>query len=465
MVRERVETAAEWLKRVVTKPRSELTRWQAAVRYGYDLFRYGAKQLHEDRASQMAAALTFRTLFAIFPMAVVTTVIFKGLKGTEHFESLVGGVIEASGLASVQVTPVDGVEVAGEETISLGIWLQQLIAQAAQIDLGTLGWVGFAVLIYAAIAMMVTIEEACNVVYRAPQGRSWLRRVPVYWTVLTISPAAVGLLLYLDAQVAQWFTTVDLWPWLLNVFRMFWSIGILWLLLFCIYVLVPNTQVAWRAAAAGSFIAALGVLIGKEILGEYVARFLSFRYLFGSLGFVPVFMFWLYLMWHVALFGLEVSATLQMVGGRRIDELERKASQHAVFDPSSVVVVMEVIAEHFTQGRRCNLRHISQATGIPESTIAQMVEPLLKAGLVHRLDGDENGLTLAKPPDTITAAELLDIGFNLTAGYDRSAQSSLVRQLRRVQQDEAAKSTLASIVAARLDLTGGEDQDSRANGR
>ena len=54
---ERIEQVTDWVKRVITQPRSELTRWQKRVRFAYDLGRYGAKQLDEDNASQMAAAL------------------------------------------------------------------------------------------------------------------------------------------------------------------------------------------------------------------------------------------------------------------------------------------------------------------------------------------------------------------------------------------------------------------------
>jgi membrane protein len=60
--------------------------------------------------------------------------------------------------------------------------------QVGDLNLETLGWIGLAVMIYAAVAMMVTIENCFNTIYRAPEGRSWLRRLPTYWTVLTLGP-------------------------------------------------------------------------------------------------------------------------------------------------------------------------------------------------------------------------------------------------------------------------------------
>ena len=53
------------LRRAINEPFRELNRWQRAARFTYDLGRYGARQLKEDRAPQMASALAFRTLFGL----------------------------------------------------------------------------------------------------------------------------------------------------------------------------------------------------------------------------------------------------------------------------------------------------------------------------------------------------------------------------------------------------------------
>ena len=71
MAKNRLQPVYDWLKRVITHPQEELTRWQMTVRFAYDLGRYGAAQLKRDRAPQMAAALSFRTLFGLLPVLVV----------------------------------------------------------------------------------------------------------------------------------------------------------------------------------------------------------------------------------------------------------------------------------------------------------------------------------------------------------------------------------------------------------
>jgi membrane protein len=63
----------------------------------------------------------------------------------------------------------------------------------------------------------------------------------------------------------------------------------------------------------GAFVAALLLLVGKESLGLYFNHALSLQHMYGSLGLVPVFMFWLYLMWLIVLLGLQISAIVQQV--------------------------------------------------------------------------------------------------------------------------------------------------------
>ena len=61
-----------------------------------------------------------------------------------------------------------------------------------------------------------------------------------------------------------------------------------------------------------------------------------------SLGLVPLFMFWVYLMWLAVLFGLQVSATLQMLHGRKLDEVDHKAVRAGISQTPFFIVADSV---------------------------------------------------------------------------------------------------------------------------
>ncbi len=448
MLRTLIHDIAEWTTRVVTHPREELTHWQATARFWYDLARVGARQLQEDRALQMAAALAFHTLFALMPLAIVSTALFKGMQGVDKLQSLVHQLVQTAGLDAVRIMPADGAAATGAaEGISLGTWLEDMIGKFGTIDLETLGLLGLALMIYAAVARMVTVEDCFNTIYRAPQGRPWLRRVPVYWTVLTVGPIGIALLFLVDTHVGRWIASVDASGGLLRMLGVVWSIGLITLMLLGTFVLLPNTHVSWRSAVGGAFASAVLLHVGKVGLAAYVNNAFSFSQLYGPLGFVPVLMIWTYAMWICILFGVELAAIVQRLGGRRdeLEEMERIRLRGGVVDSTSVLLLMEVVAEGFESGRAVSLAHVVEETGLPEPVAAEILGKLVTQGFVHRVAGVESAYTLARPPEDITADSLIEFGHGMLHERNGRRKSRAIEALRHSQRELAANTTLAGL--------------------
>jgi membrane protein len=446
MVRQRIQTTRDFFRRVATQPRHELSRWQLALRYGYDLIVYGWKQLNETRAPMMAAALSFRTLFGLLPVLVVGTVLVRALMSPDQFKVFLAGGIDTLvaklGLQQVLIYPPSEV---GTEGLTLALWLRKLVDPITEINLAALGWVGLALLIYSAIGLMVTVENSFNVIYRAPEGRSWGRRVPVYWTCLTIAPAAIGLATFVDSRFNSFIESVGGYHWLLTTARLTWSFTLTWSVLFFIYWLVPNTTVAVRPAATGAIISALLIEIGKRTMGAYLEHAISFRQLYGALGLIPLFMFWVYVMWMVILFGLEVSAAVQMLKGRPVQDIEPSKPQRGIVDPASVLTVMRVVAQRFERALPTSARQVADSTGLAESVVAQMFQQLIEARFLHRVEHEETCVTLARPPAQIVAGELIDLGFRMVDEGISGARPPLVERLREAQRSLTARITLAGL--------------------
>lgn len=438
------------LKRTMTHPREELNRFQRAVRFCYDLGRYGARQLQYDRAPQMAGALAFRTLFALLPVMVLGTVLIRAFRGFDEMRTRLAALFNQWGLDDYQVTfgtgQADSPVAAGQ---SVSQWLLGLIGEVEKINLAAIGWVGLAVVIYSAIGLMVTIEKSFNIIYRAPEGRSWVRRLTVYWTVLTLGPAAIIVAMYLGNVLDSFSSRQGGWWSLFRAAPVLWNYFALWLVTFALYKLIPNTNVTLRPALFGALLAAVLLELGKRTLGAYFARAVSFGQLYGSLGLIPVFMFWVYVMWLVILFGLEVSATLQKLGGRRLEEMDQK-ERTGLVDPAAVLIVMQVIAQQFESSQPTTARSIADETGIGEATVARMLERLISAGFLHRLEGDDNAVGLARPPEQVSADELIEIGYLMADEGAAERKSSVVKRLREAQKSLAAQITLATLAADRV---------------
>lgn len=447
-IRTGIASIAHWLQRVITEPRHELDRWQRAVRFVYDLARTGARQLRRDQAPQMAAALAFHTLFGLFPVLLVGMIVVKAVQGTDVFLEVVGHLLASAGLDQVTVIPPASAAIAtGSASMTLSQWLEGLVGQAADVSLAAVGWIGLALIIYAAVGLMVTIENSFNAICRAPEGRSWTRRVPLYWFILTVSPVALALMAFADDWFGQWIASLETWQFVAVTLRVVWSFSFVWLFMFAVYTLIPNAIVSLRPAMAGALVAALLLEIGKRTMGAYLANAFSISQLYGSLGLVPLFMFWVYLMWLVVLFGLEVTITLQSLHGRELDEIESHRAADGMVEPTEVVTVMEVIARRFGAGQPAPIRSIADAAALPESVVRSMTERLIEAGLLHRLEGTGDAVGLALPPEQVSTDQLLEIGFAWIDAAGHRLPSPLAQQLREAQTALASQVTLASLVA------------------
>ena len=436
MVGKYIQAAYDWLKRAITQPMSELDRWEKAARFAHDLGNYGARQLRRDRAPQMAGALAFRTLFGLLPVLVMGAVVIRALRGPDEFFGRINDVLIALGLYEI-----------GEQGNTLGDMIASFAQQAATYNASAIGTVGMLVLVYSAISLMVTIENSFNTVYRAPEGRSWWKRMPMYWFVLTLGPVVIGVSFMVDQRVDDWIAHVQAWKWLLASAAVLWELATTWFVLAVAYLLIPNTAIRVRPALLGAFVAALLLLVGKRFLGVYLSNAVSITQFEGSLGLIPLFMFWVYVMWLVVLFGLEVAATLQSLAGRTLGEMEERSPRTGLFDPASILAVMEVIAERFAESAPTSRRELADKCGLPESTVGHVLNHLIDAGLLHRLESGEGAVTLARPPERIAGSELMDIAFEIVDSGSTARQPVLVGALREAQRDLAAQSTLAGLVS------------------
>ena len=83
------------LTRLMTGFKADFLRLEFPARF-LQVCRYAARELREHRARQMAAALTFHTIFAPIPVVVLAILVFRALGGEallgEFIDQLLGAV-------------------------------------------------------------------------------------------------------------------------------------------------------------------------------------------------------------------------------------------------------------------------------------------------------------------------------------------------------------------------------------
>ena len=181
---------------------------------------------------------------------------------------------------------------------------------------GQLTLPGMVQLILTALLLIVRIERAFNLIWRVPAARSLKDRIVMYWSVLTLGPLAVGAAIALSAQpifeqYTMGITSGSFWRGM-GVFSLSW-VGFT-----VMFILVPNRRVHIGYAAVGAFLSALLFAIAKKGFVTFVAN-ASFNVIYGTLASIPIFLFWIYLVWIVVLLGASLAASLSTFSDRETE--------------------------------------------------------------------------------------------------------------------------------------------------
>lgn len=495
-----------WIKKLehelrvtLTKPRDQLTRGQRTIHLSIDLARHARRLLRENSASTMAAALTYRTIFGLVPMVVMALIVFKAFGGFDDSkEGLTDLVYEYLNLnievaatvdgdppedaAPIETDP-DGDTEAPEEIdswisdqIDLVFGEEDAIAEAealeqeranaemrARIDelvgglaegatsisVGSIGVVGMLLLIWAAVGLIITVEKTFNVIFRAPSGRPWHVRIPIYWAMITLGPVLIWASYYISTQLVDAVEHVPVVSTLMGILNHFTALLVTWLLFVLLFKLMPNAQVAIKPAMAGAMVSALCWELMKAALRWYVENAVipsSNAQLYGSLALIPVLLFWVYLSWLVVLAGLQVTHILQTLPAHRRGKFAAEKQGNApsaTRDPWLVIPVMSAVAQQFDQGKTSGIDDIAEQVGAPIATVSKIIDELVGRGLLHRLPNDDgpSDLTLAMPPGKIRIADLVSSTPN-DANLSKLPGHELLMQLAQAQDKALADVTL-----------------------
>jgi len=201
--------------------------------------RFTLARFLDEGCLQAAGALALTTLFALVPLVTAVFGIMAAFPVFTDWRDAVTGFVFRN------FVPATGEAVQG--------YITQFATNASKATA-----VGIVVLLASGVALMLSIEDAFNRIWRVPRGRGTTSRVVRYWAVITLGPmlvvAALGVSSYLFALpfLEQVDTEFSLKSRLLGLLPFL----IQWLTLFCAYALIPNRSVRWRDAAIGALVAA-----------------------------------------------------------------------------------------------------------------------------------------------------------------------------------------------------------------
>lgn len=449
---------ARALERIISQPGHQLGQWARLLRFQVMLWRFCARRLHQNNVMAMSAALSFRTIFALIPFLVLALLSMKSLGVLENASDTLRQFLDASGFSQIAVLAEaeDATTQAAQDATSTGgrvinvaDEIEKIVAGVeAKLTFERIGPVGGILLVWTALTLLTTIERSLNRIFEAPRSRSLGRRVLIYWSVTTLGPLLLAVTVFFGRSVVESWRGDSFLGWLLVAVGRLGPILVGILVLSAAYALMPNTAVRYRAAIGGALAAVPLWLLAKWGFSFYVERLVVKGNLYGVLGALPLFLFWLNLSWLIFLFGAELAHAAANLRGMEL--AERAAS--TVLGPSDLLASAVAVARGYLGGDGpMALPAIAARLEIPDESAQRLLHQLTEAGILCAVaDSREGRYTLARSPDTIRVMEIMELGDpRLTASA--ASGDAVAAAVARV-----ASRTVASIEDLTLaDLAGG----------
>lgn len=247
-----------------------------------------------DDVGDVAAALTFRGILAIFPFLLFLVSLAGVLIDPKQAQSLIE--------ALSKVAPKEVTNILGERI--------QALATSNPVGLLTVGGVGA---IWAASGGIVALMDSLNKAYGVEESRPmWKQRgIAVATTlvaaVLSIFSAAAVVAAPPLARRFLGPTAESVVTWLrlpvAGLVMMF-----LWALM---YFVLPDVKQKFRFITPGSVVGVLIWVVASWGFSKYVANFGSYDVNYGAIGGVIVLLLWMWISAQVILLGAEINAILE----------------------------------------------------------------------------------------------------------------------------------------------------------
>ncbi len=446
-----------------TEPSQAVSRWREEWSRLVSVGRLGIGGLYRSQIPRMAAAMSYRTIFSIIPVMAIGLLIFGSFVSEDEVDAGVRRVLDYAGISQISAAPIedttpqdidpqpienpqdaqqqieDNQDQPSEQSSAANI--EELISNLinrvnTSIRNVPTGWIALAslvVLIYAAMSMLIEIEKSFNQLCAAPAGRPWLRRLMLYWTMLTLGTLLLAATFIVGDTLAKWIISVSgdtgRGGTIGATFASFGvSVLISTILMLSAYLTIPNTKIKIRPALAGAFMAAILWELGKAGFTMYLRNATGYTKFYGSLAILPLFLLWVYVTWVIVLLGMQATHGLQhftrlVNKGLATLSGESENSNPVLLDPLILVGVGGVIANRFAEGHTTTADQLASEMDIDSSLAATLLDALQRADLLNLISQGEDAdaaYTLARPSDQIQLTELLDAGDHLDRLRDQT---------------------------------------------
>lgn len=311
------------------------------------------REFMDDDCTDLAAALTYYAVLALFPaMIALLSVLSLVGQGESAVASLLD-IAEQLGAGSAVDT------------------LEPVLLELSRAPRAGLALVlGLVIALWSASGYVTSFGRAMNRIYEIGEGRPIWKLRPAMLALtafLVVLVAIVALLLVVSGPVAQAVgdilglgsTAVLVW----NILKWPLLLAIVVAVVAVLYYFTPNVrQPRFRWISVGAVVAIVVWILASALFGLYVANFASYDATYGALAGIVVLLLWLWITNLALLFGAELDAELERGRELQAGVAAEETVQLPAKDTRASTKAEKKRQEDIRRGRRLRLSHTDTDT-------------------------------------------------------------------------------------------------------
>jgi membrane protein len=340
-----------------------------------------------------AMSLVYTTLLSVVPLLAVSFSVLKAFGVHNQVAPLLEEFLRPLG--------PKGIQLAGE-----------VVGFVENVNVGVLGAVSLALLIYTVVSLMHKIELALNFVWHVEGLRSFARRASNFLSVILIGPvlvfSALGITTALTrTDFVQWFLKIEPFGSLMVQATKLAPYLLVWVAFTFIYMFVPNTKVRFGPAALGGLIA--GILWQTTSWGftQFIVSSGRHTAIYSGFAILILVLIWLYLNWLVLLIGAQIAFYVQNPHYLTQQPL-RLALSNRMKECLALSVMYMVACNHVHDRPPWTLEGLTQELDLPAEPLEYVLTLLHEQGYLRETSDDPSGFLPARDLASVEVRELMN---------------------------------------------------------
>ncbi len=370
---------------------SKVDRRQGLLIRQLRVFSLAAKRFGTDNCLTAATALTFYTLFSIVPVLALVFAIAKGF-GYEK---------------DLQVQILSNYPQYSDVLSNAFVYANQMLSTTRG---GVIAGIGILLLLWSVMKLLMSMEEIFNNIWEIKRGRSWVRKLTDYLTIMIVGPVflivSAGLTVAVQARIGN----MQYLGFLGTISLKILAYSLIASIFAFIYLALPNTKVKYLPA----IIAAVISMAAFELLGWAYVKFQigvnRMNAIYGTFAALPLFLIWVQYCWYIVLFGAELTYSYQNVDHYELDDDIQKLSPR--YKKVVALMIANLVAKKFHNLEKApTINDISDRLDLPSKLTRTIVNEFVECGVFVevRPEGEKDIFYIPGVPDTkFTVKYLID---------------------------------------------------------